>query len=64
MKFVKKNEDGEMWGVYWEDQGKENFLAMTDHEAKADLVLSVMSYVVDRSPQFTTVLENVRDDKV
>jgi hypothetical protein len=62
MKFKKKNEDGEMWGVYWDDKDKENFLCMTDHEGKANLILSVFTHVVDRSPQFASVLENVRDD--
>lgn len=61
MKFIKKNEDGEMWGVYWEDLDKESFLCMTDHETKADIIINTMTFVTNRSPVIGGMLENVRD---
>lgn len=61
MKFVKKNEDEEMWGIYWEDLGKENFLCMTDHKVKADIIINSLTFVTTRSPLIGGMLENVRD---
>lgn len=61
MKFIKKRQGDDPWEVVWEDKGEENFLCMTDDERKADLIASVFSYVIDRSPQFSGFLEHVRD---
>lgn len=63
MKFIKKREGEDPWEVVWEDQGEQNFLCMTDDERKADLIISVFSHVVNRSPGFSSFLENVRDSE-
>lgn len=63
MKFTKKDEDGEMWSVNWGDD-EENFLCMTDHPAKADIVINALQFVVNRSPAVGGMLENVRDPEV
>lgn len=61
MRFIKKRQGNDPWEVVWEDLGKENFLCMTDDERKADLIVSAMSYVVERSPSYGSFLDNVRD---